>query len=420
MEDDYMPRVADGYLHERLNASGALLIEGPKWCGKTTTGGRLCSSALFMQDPDERESNMYYASKRPSRLLEGDRPRLIDEWQVAPVLWDAVRFAVDRDGGRGLFVLTGSSVPNLEKEREKMHSGTGRISRARMHTMSLFESGESEGSVSVSALFNGRTDFDCRSDLTMERLAFATCRGGWPAAVRMDERYSLRTAMDYVESVSTSDISRADGVMRDQYVAKALLASLARNVCTMAETTAIAEDLGGVASRKTVTEYIAALRRIFVCDDIPAWRPELMSKARLRTSPKRCFSDPSIAAAAIGAAPEALLRDGPAFGSIFESLCVRDMRAYLQPLDGTVMHYHDSTGLEADMILSLPDGRWAAVEVKLRSGEDKAAENLLRLARKTKTASGDGPSFLAVVTGTGMFRERDDGVLAIPIGCLGP
>ncbi len=421
MEEGYLPRIVDEYFRSRLSSAGALLIEGPKWCGKTTTAEQLCSSSLFMQDPDERESNFYYASKKPSKLLEGERPRLIDEWQVAPVLWDAVRFAVDREKGRGLFVLTGSAVPNLGKEEEqKMHSGTGRISRVRMHTMSLFESGDSDGSVSLSGLFEGKTDYFARSDLTLERVAFLACRGGWPAAVGMEDRHSLRTAKDYVESVSTSDISRADGVMRDQYVAKALLASLARNVCTLAETTAIAEDLRSLATRKTVSEYIAALRKIFVCDDIPAWRPSLMSKARLRTSSKRCFSDPSIAAAALNAGPESLLKDHPAFGSIFESLCVRDMRAYMQPLEGSVMHYHDNTGLEADMILALDDGRWAAIEVKLHSGEDQAAENLIRIKNKTRTTDGTEPSFLAVVTATGMFRVRDDGVLVIPIGCLGP
>ena len=421
MEEGYIPRIADEYFRSRLNSAGALLIEGPKWCGKTTTAGQLCRSFLYMQDPDERESNYYYASKKPSRLLEGERPRLIDEWQTAPVLWDAVRYAVDREKGRGLFVLTGSAVPDLGKEEEqKMHSGTGRISRVRMHTMSLFESGDSDGSVSLSGLFEGRTDYSARSGLTLERAAFLACRGGWPAAVGTEDRYSLRMARDYVESVSASDISRADGVMRNQYVARALLASLARNVCTLAETTAIAEDLKSAATRKTVSEYIAALRMIFVCDDIPAWRPALVSKARLRTSSKRCFSDPSIAAAALNAGPESLLKDHPAFGSIFESLCVRDMRAYLQPLEGSVVHYRDSTGLEADMILALDDGRWAAIEVKLRSGEDQAAENLIRIRNKTRTADGTPPSFLAVVTATGMFRVRDDGVMVIPIGCLGP
>ena len=417
----YLPRIADDYFRTRLHSTGALLIEGPKWCGKTTTAERLCSSELYMQDPDERESNMYYASKKPSKLLEGERPRLIDEWQTAPVLWDAVRFAVDKEKGRGMFILTGSAVPNLEKEEEeKMHSGTGRISRARMHTMSLFESGESDGSVSISGLFEGKTDYSARSDISLERMAFIVCRGGWPATIGMDERYSLRTAKDYVDSVSTSDISRADGVMRDQYTARALLASLARNVCTLADTTAIAEDLRNYATRKTVTEYISALRKIFVCEDVPAWRPSLLSKARLRLAPKRCFSDPSIAAAALNATPELLLKDHSVFGSIFESLCVRDMRSYLQPIEGTVMHYHDNTGLEADMILALDDGRWAAIEVKLHSGEDSAAENLLRIEKKTKVTNGIEPSFLAIITATGMFRIRDDGVLVIPIGCLGP
>ena len=421
MGHGYLPRVIDGYLTERLNATGALLIEGPKWCGKTTTGEQMCRSTLFMQDPDERENNLYYASKRPSYLLEGEYPRLIDEWQVAPVLWDAVRFAVDRKGERGMFVLTGSSTPNVDKEEaEKMHSGTGRISRVRMHTMSLFESGDSDGSVSISALFQGKRDFDCRSDITLERLAFLTCRGGWPTTTDMDERYSLRVAKDYTEAVATTDITRADGVMRDQNIARTLLASLARNVCTIAETTSIADDLRSVVSRKTVTDYIAALRKIFVCDDIPAWRPELMSKARLRSGQKRCFSDPSIATAALNASPETLLKDGAAFGSIFESLCVRDVRVYLQPMDGRVMHYHDNTGLEVDMIIELGDGSWAAIEVKLHSGEEKAAENLLRLRDKTQMVNGKGPSFLAIITGTGIFRERDDGVLVIPIGCLGP
>lgn len=321
---------------------------------------------LFMQDPDEREKNLYYASTKPSKLLEGEYPRLIDEWQVSPILWDAVRSAVDRGNKRGMFVLTGSATPNIEKEDvQKMHSGTGRISRVKMRTMSLFESGDSDGTVSVSELFSGRTGFDACSDLSLERIAFLICRGGWPATVGMEEKYSLMTAKDYVESVANSDISGVDGVMRNQHLAKAIMASLARNVCTLAETSTIADDVKDMAGRKTVDSYLAALRNIFVSEDIPAWSPGLMSKAKLRRSPKRCFTDPSIAAVALNAGPEALLGDMPALGLLFESMCVRDMRTYIQPLGGEVMHYHDNVGLEADMILSLDDGRWAAVEVKL-------------------------------------------------------
>lgn len=421
MEESYRPRIVDGYFKERLQASGALLIQGPKWCGKTTTAEMMSSSALYMQDPDTREINLYYASNKPSRLLEGERPRLIDEWQIAPVLWDAVRFSVDKEKKRGQFILTGSATPNLKKEEEdKMHTGTGRIARVSMHTMSLYESGESEGSVSLAGLFDGTTDFDAESDLTLERLAFLASRGGWPGSLDMDDKYSLRVPKDYLESIIYSDVPRADNTISNPDITRAVIASLSRNVCTLADNTAISADVREHANRQTTLKYLAALKRIFVVEDVPAWRPELMSKTRLRTSPKRCLTDPSIAVAALGAGPDALMRDLPAFGSIFESLCIRDLRVYSQPLDGTVRHYHDSAGLEVDSIITLDDGRWGAIEIKLHSGEDEAAKNLLKLKKKLILKDGSGPSFLAVLTGSGFFHRRDDGVLVIPIGCLGP
>lgn len=416
---EYRKRVVDDYFKARMRASGAILIEGPRWCGKTTTGEHLTASSLYMQDEDNRELYMYYASTKPSELLKGEKPRLIDEWQVAPNLWNTVRFAVDRGGEMGQFVLTGSSVPSLTEEQiRSMHSGTGRIASTRMRTMSLFESGDSSGSVSLKGLFEGGIPEGAPSNLTLERIAQLVCRGGWPSTIGLDERDSLRTAKDYLESVVNTDISRADNKRRNPDIARALMMSLSRNICTLAETTAITADMGGYADRKTVSDYIGALRKIFVVEDVPPWSPALMSKTRLRRSVKRDFVDPSIAAAALNAGPDRLLKETSAFGQLFESLCIRDLRVYSQPLDGKVYHYHDNMDLEVDAVVELDDGRWGAVEVKLMSGEDKAADNLLKLKKRVSLKSGEGPSFLAVLTATGFPHVREDGVLVVPIGCL--
>ena len=421
MSIEYRPRVVDEYYLDRLQSIGALLIKGPKWCGKTTTAERLSSSAIFLQDPDYRDYYNELGNRKPSALLQGDHPRLIDEWQDIPKIWDAVRFDVDRNGSCGRYILTGSCTPKkVDENEENKHTGTGRIASVTMHTMSLYESGESTGEVSLSSLFNGNIDYDAQSLLSIDDISYLLCRGGWPGVLDLEEKYALKAPRDYYESVINSDISKVDDVKRNPYVADAILKSYARNICVPAELTTILRDVGSVATRPTVSDYIGALRRIFVIEDIPSWRPSLMSKARVRAAPKRCFSDPSIAVATMGAGPGALLSDMQAFGSLFESLCVRDIRVYADLIGGKVMHYHDTTDLEVDIIIELPDGRWCAIEVKLGMGEDEGAKNLLKLKKKTVLSSGIDPSFLAVITGSGFFHVRPDGVMVIPIGCLGP
>jgi hypothetical protein len=419
MNQDYLKRIADKMLDTALKSSGAVLIEGPKWCGKTRTAEEKAKSVLYMQDPDHGKSYLKAADTKPSLLLTGETPRLIDEWQMAPILWDAVRFAVDKRRVKGQFILTGSAVP---KDNTTAHTGTGRISRMLMRPMSLFESLESNGSVSLADLFNGMADGDCFSSLTIEDLAFAVARGGWPASVLDDREVSLRQVYNYVEAVINIDISEADGVEKSPARVRALMRSLARNVSTMANFSTIKGDFAGdeeTISEKTIASYINALRRIFVVEDVPAWSPAMRSKTAIRTSPKRHFIDPSIAAAVLRVSPEGLLQDFNTFGLLFESLCVRDLRVYAQAIDGEVFHYRDKSGLEADIIVHLKDGRWGAVEVKMGTKEiEAAAENLKKLRDKVNVDKMKEPSFLMVLTAGEIGYRRKDGVYITPIGCL--
>lgn len=419
MKRKYMNRIADNILNSALEASGAVLIEGPKWCGKTRTAEEKASSVLLMQDPDYTESYMKAADTKPSLLLRGETPRLIDEWQMAPVLWDAVRFEIDQRGETGQFILTGSAVPQDNAVR---HTGTGRISRMLMRTMTLFESLESSGDVSLKSLFDGTASGEGLSTLTVERLAFALTRGGWPASVGEKESVALRRVYDYVDAVINVDVSRVDGVEKSPARVRALMRSLARNVSTMANMTTIRNDIAGdedTISEKTIASYLNALRRIFVVEDLLAWNPAMRSKTALRTSPKRHFTDPSIATAALRATPESLLNDFNTFGLLFESLCVRDLRVYAQAIDGEVFHYRDKSGLEADAIIHLKDGRWGAIEVKMGAKEiEAAAENLKILRDKINLEKMKEPSFLMVMTGTDLAYRRADGVYIVPIGCL--
>lgn len=419
MKQKYMNRIVDSVLDAALEASGAVLIEGPKWCGKTRTAAEKAASVLLMQDPDYTESYLRAADTKPSLLLRGETPRLIDEWQMAPVLWDAVRFAVDQRGETGQFILTGSAVP---KDNEIQHTGTGRISRMFMRTMTLFESLESNGDVSLKSLFDGIADVEGMSSLTIERLAFALTRGGWPASIGEKETVALRRVYDYVDAVINIDVSRVDGVDKSPARVRALMHSLARNISTTANLTTIRNDIAGdedTISEKTIASYLNALRRIFVVEDLPAWNPALRSKTALRTSPKRHFIDPSIATAVLRATPDGLLQDFNTFGLLFESLCIRDLRAYAQAIDGEVFHYRDNRGLEADAIVHLKDGRWGAIEVKMGSKEiEIAAENLKKIKDKINLDKMREPSFLMVLTSTNLAYRRDDGVLIIPVGCL--
>lgn len=415
----YLPRLCDAELQNALQASGAVLLEGAKWTGKTRTASNAAKSVLFMQDPDHAAAYQAMADTKPSLLLKGETPKLIDEWQMAPVLWDAVRFEVDNRNDVGQFILTGSSVPS---DNVTAHTGTGRISHLLMRPMSLFESKESNGSVSLGGLFAGNQDIESLSSLTIEKIAYAICRGGWPASVQKNEPSALRMARDYVEAVINHDISRVDEIEKNPERVRLLLRSLARNIATTASIQTIKGDIEATdltISDKTIALYLNALRRIFVIEELPAWMPSMRSRAAIRTSAKRHFVDPSIAAAVLRTNPEGLLNDFNTFGFLFESLCTRDVRIYAQAIDGDVFHYRDKSGLESDLIVRLRDGRWAAIEVKLGNKQiEEAAQNLLSLNAKIDEQKMGQASFLMILTGGEFAYRRNDGIFVVPIGCL--
>lgn len=377
-----------------------------------------------MAQPDIREQNIMLADMQPSLLLQGATPRLIDEWQIAPKLWDAVRFEVDQRDEFNQFLLTGSSVP--PSFTDIAHTGTGRIARLRMRPMSLYESGDSTGAVSFASLFEGESMPLSRVDSNIEHIAFLLCRGGWPKAIDQTERIALQQSRDYLDAIVESDISRVDDVQRDSHLARRLLRSYARMESSQAQSAQIAADVRGSAespSDKTVQSYISALEKIFVLEDMPAWNPNLRSKSAIRTSDTRHFVDPSIAAAALGIGPAGLIKDLETFGLLFESMCVRDFRVYADALDGDVFHFRDRTGLECDAVLHLRDGRYGLIEVKLGGNRliEEGAANLIKLADKIDTATMSKPSFLMVATGTGEYSfTRRDGVMVAPIRTLRP
>jgi predicted AAA+ superfamily ATPase len=415
----YLSRICDSELQEALAAMGAVLIEGAKWCGKTSTAANVARSTLFMQDPDKAQSYQQMAETKPSLLLKGENPRLIDEWQMAPVLWDAVRFEVDKRGDAGQFILTGSAVP---ADNVTAHTGTGRFARILMRPMSLYESKESNGTISLTDLFNGIHDTEGVSDLTIEQIAFAICRGGFPASIGKPDKTALRMPVEYVESIINQDISRVDGIEKNPGRVRLLLRSLARNIATQASIQTILNDVEATEtsiSDKTISTYYNALRRIFVIEPMPAWSPSLRSKTAIRTSPKHFFVDPSIATAVMRINPDGVLQDFGYFGFLFESLCARDVRIYAQHNDGEVFHYRDKSGLEADLIVQLRDGRWGAIEVKLGNKQiEEAAKNLLKLKERIDTGKMREPSFLMVLTGGQFAFQRKDSVLIVPVGCL--
>lgn len=417
---NYKSRICDAELQLALESAGAVLIEGPKWCGKTSTAAHVAKSMVYLQDPDQSRSYLAMADTKPSLLLNGTTPRLIDEWQVAPVLWDAVRFRVDQENARGQFILTGSAVP---PEDVTAHSGTGRISRMRMRPMSLYESGESNGKISLHALFEGvQEEQGAESDVTIEQIAFLLCRGGWPASIDLSERLALRMAVDYVEAIINQDISRVDGIEKNPDRVRLLLRSLARNISTAASYQTIKHDIEATdigLSDKTIGSYMNSLRRIFVVEDLPAWSPSLRSKTAIRTTEKRHFTDPSIATAVMRLNPEGVLTDFEYFGFLFESLCTRDIRIYAQANDGDVYHYRDKSGLEADLVVRLRDGRWAAIEVKLGNKQiEEAAQNLLKLKARIDEKKMGEASFLMIITGGTHAYCRRDGIWVVPICCL--
>lgn len=419
----YRPRIADKILQRKLRGKGAVLIEGAKWCGKTTTAERICKSVLYMSEPTKRKQNEQLANISPSLLLSGDKPRLIDEWQIAPTIWDAVRFEADHNTNLGLFVLTGSCVP--PDMSEVIHSGTGRFAWLKMRPMSLWESGESTGDVSLSKLFDGDTNISGISNMDLEKVAFITCRGGWPLSVNMDDDIALDQAYDYVAAVEKNDIQLADGVERNPSRVHRLMRSLSRHQGTQATITSIKDDLieneGESFDTDTIASYINALKRIFVIEDVEAWDPNLRSKTAIRSSDTRYFTDPSIATAALGIGPSDLIDDLNTFGLIFETLCIRDLRTYSEALNGKVYHYRDKSGLECDAVVHLRDGRYGLIEIKL--GGDKlisqGADALLSVANKIDTSKMKSPSFLMVLTANGDYAyKREDGVLVVPIGSL--
>lgn len=418
--NSYISRLCDSELQLALQSSGAVLIEGAKWCGKTSTAAKAAESIVYMQDPDNTQAYQAMADTKPSLLLKGETPRLIDEWQVAPVLWDAVRFEVDQRAERGLFILTGSAVP---PENVTAHTGTGRISRFTMRPMSLYESLESNGQISLRALFNGeQEDIGALSALTIEKIAFLICRGGWPASINQKDAPALRMARDYVEAIINQDISRVDNIEKNPERVRLLMRSLARNISTTANYQTIKKDIEATdmsTSDKTISSYINALRRIFVVEDVPAWSPSLRSKTAIRTSDKRHFVDPSIATAVMRTNPEGILADFEYFGFLFEALCTRDVRIYAQANDADIFHYLDKSGLEADLIIRMRDGRWAAIEVKLGTKQiEEAAKNLLALKTKIDEEKMGKNSFLMIITGGQYAYQRKDGIWVVPIGCL--
>ena len=420
----YKNRVIDRLLADKLEAMGAVLIEGPKYCGKTTTGEQQARSVLYMADPEIKDRNLTMASTNIKRLLAGDTPRLIDEWQIAPKLWDAIRFEVDHRGEDGQFMLTGSAAP--ASTSEIFHSGTGRFGWIKMRTMSLWESGDSTGDVSLGGLFSSENEVDGTSNLEIRRIAFLVCRGGWPkASLKTNESAALIEAREYVESVCRNDISRVDDVQRNAELARRLMRSYSRHQGAQVSVATILADIksneASDTTEATVASYINALKRIFVIEDMAAWNPNLRSKTAIRSSDTRYFTDPSIAAAALGLGPDDLLDDPNTFGLLFATMAVRDLRVYAEALGGQVYHYRDKNGLECDAIVHLRNGRYGLIEIKLGGDNliEAGATTLKKLASKIDTDKMKSPSFMMVLTAIGEYAYRRlDGVLVVPIGCL--
>lgn len=423
METGYKSRIADRLLERKLAGKGAVLLEGAKWCGKTTTAEQIAKSVLYMSESGKIDQNRQLAKINPSLLLKGDKPRLIDEWQVAPTLWDSVRFVADHSQELGLFILTGSSVP--PDMSEVIHSGTGRIGWLKMRPMSLWESGDSTGEVSLGELFAAPESISGSTSMNLEKIAFLTCRGGWPLSVKMDDEVALDQAFDYIEAVEKRDISMADGVNRDAVRTHRILRSYARHQGAQASYGTIKADLSSNESdnfdEDTIASYVSALKKIFVIEDSEAWNPNLRSKSAIRTSDTRYFTDPSIATAALGLGPADLMNDLNTFGLIFETLCVRDLRVFAEALNGKVYHYRDKTGLECDAVIHLRNGCYGLVEIKI-GGDDLISDGvrtLKALEAKIDPERMKKPSFLMVLTGVGPYAyKREDGVYVVPIGCL--
>ncbi|MBQ4621619.1 MAG: ATP-binding protein [Bacteroidaceae bacterium] len=419
----YKQRISDRILKRKVLGKGAVLIEGPKWCGKTTTAKQLAKSVLDLGDSSVLRQSAQLIELSPKTLLEGKTPRLIDEWQALPPIWDSIRSEVDKRGEPSQFILTGSSV--LPEADETIHSGTGRYAYIKMRPMSLYESGESNGKVSLSDLFEGKPFEIQTNDLTIDDITYLTCRGGWPWATLISKEVALDQAFDYVDSVVNKDIQRVDGVKRNPERAKLLLRSYARNISQQVPLSTIRKDMlandSSTLDEDTVTDYIKALKKLFVIEDLTAWNPNLRSKAAIRTTDTRHFVDPSIGTASLGLGPKDLINDLKSFGFFFEDMAVRDLRVYAEALDGKLYHYRDSTGLECDTVLHRRNGSYALLEVKLGGKDliDEGAANMLKLSQNIDTDKMPSPSFMAVIIGVGNYAyQREDGVYVIPIGCL--
>jgi len=424
-KSEYKPRIVDGILEEQLEAAGMILIQGAKWCGKTTTALQQAKSVLYLNDPKTKDTNLQLAKTSIDLLLEGDVPRLLDEWQLAPKLWDAARFTVDQRNAEGQFIFTGSAVP--AKRDKTSHTGTGRAAWITMRPMSLWESGDSTGQVSLTDLFNGNFDACHVGQNDLKHIAYLLCRGGWPKAIGKSERIALRQSYNYIDAVATQEISDVDDVSRDELGTRRLLRSYARHQATQASIATIVSDMNAndatTMSENTVTSYLNALRKIFVIEDMAAWNPNLRSKSAIRTSDTRYFVDPSIGTASLHIGPEDLIKDMKAFGTLFETMAVRDLRVYADALDGHIYHFRDSNGLECDTVLHRRNGTYGLIEIKI-GGEtliEEGAANLQALASKIDTEKMAEPSFLMVLTAIGEYAyKRNDGVYVMPISCLRP
>lgn len=420
---EYKERISDKLIEKKLKGKGAILIQGPKWCGKTTSAEKISNSVLYMANPESKNQNLRLADINPSLLLKGETPRLIDEWQIAPKLWDSVRFEVDHRHSEGQFILTGSAVPAKMDEIE--HTGTGRFAWILMRPMSLYESGESNGSISLEELFKNKTDLTGVNKLNLEDIAFLTCRGGWPRSIFMEKDIALEQAFDYYDAVVQSDISNVDNVNRNPERVKRLMKSYSRNIGTQVSNETIKKDIikndYDSLDTDTILSYINALKKIFVIEESKAWNPNLRSKTSIRTSETRYFIDPSIAVASLGIGPNDLINDLNTFGLLFETLCIRDLRVYAESINGTVYHYRDANGLECDAVIHLRDGSYGLVEIKLGGDKlvDEAIQNLKKMSLNIDTTKMKNPNFLMILTATGEYAyKREDGIYIVPIGCL--
>ena len=424
MKSTYKKRIMDSVIEKRLKNKGAILLEGAKWCGKTTTCEQHAASIIYMSDPNRIQQNLQLADINPRAILQGETPRLIDEWQIAPKLWDAIRFEVDHRSDFGYFLLTGSSVPADTSKQQ--HSGTGRFAWLKMRPMSLYESGESTGDISLTTLFvEENQQIFAENKLSLNDIAFLICRGGWPQATKLTGEDALIQSFDYVDAVVREDINRVDGVKRDETRARLLLRSYARNQGTAVPYTTIREDIisndASDLNEDTIMSYAKALRKIFVIEDCEAWNPNLRSKTAIRTSDTRYFVDSSIATAALGIGPGDLINDLKTCGLFFETMCIRDLRVFADYLGGDIRHFRTKGGLECDAVIHLKNGSYGLIEIKLGGDKliEEGAETVKTIAAKIDTTKMKSPSFLMVLTGTSPYAyRREDGVYVVPIGCL--